>query len=88
MVELYIKGKVENVVKGKDFTNKETGEVRKGSVKMQFIALDDVRGLYTLDVSVPEEFEAKAFELKGKEVTIPVDVFARNSNIYLRAKEL
>jgi hypothetical protein len=88
MVELYLKGRVENVVKGKDFTNKETGEVRKGLVKLQFIQLDDVRGLQTIDVTVPEEYESKAFELKGKEVNIPVDVFARNSKIYYRVKEL
>jgi hypothetical protein len=88
MVELYLKGRVENVVKGKDFTNKETGEVRKGLVKLQFIQLDDVRGLQTIDVTVPEEYESKAFELKGKEVSIPVDVFARNSKIYYRVKEL
>jgi len=88
MVELYLKGRVENVVKGKDFTNKETGEVRKGLVKLQFIQLDDVRGLQTIDVTVPEEYESKAFELKGKEVSIPVDDFARNSKIYYRVKEL
>ena len=88
MVELYLKGKVENVVKGKDFTNKETGEVKKGSVKLQFIYLDDVRGLQTLDVTVPEEFEEKAKELKGKEVDFPVEVFARNSKIYYRVKRL
>jgi len=88
MVELYLKGKVENVVKGKDFTNKETGEVRRGSVKLQFIHLDDVRGLQTVDVSVPEELENKAFELKGKEINIPVEVFASNSKVYYRAKAL
>jgi len=88
MVELYLKGKVENVVKGKDFTNKETGEVRKGSVKLQFIHLDEVRGLQTVDVTVPEEHEAKAFELKGKEVNLPVEVFASNSKVYYRAKSL
>jgi hypothetical protein len=88
MFELYLKGKVENVVRGKDFTNKETGEVKKGSVKLQFIGLDEVKGLQTIDVSVPEEFENKAFELKGKEVQLPVSVFARNSKIYYRVKEL
>ena len=88
MVELYLKGKAENVVKGKDFINKETGEVRKGSIKLQFIHLDDVRGLQTVDVSVPEELASKAFELKGKEINVPVEVFARNSNIYYRVKEL
>ena len=88
MVELYLKGKVENVVKGKDFTNKDTGEVRRGNVKLQFIHLDDVRGLQTIDVSVPEEFEDKAFELKGKEINVPVGVFASNSKIYYRAKAL
>ena len=88
MVELYLKGKVENVVRGKDFINKETGEVRKGSVKLQFIHLDEVRGLQTIDVSVPSEFEEKAKELKGKEVNLPVEAFARNSKIYYRVKEL
>ena len=88
MVELYLKGKVENVVKGKDFINKDTGDVKKGSVKLQFIHLDDVRGLQTIDVSVPEELEDKAFELKGQEVTIPVQVFARNSKVYYRVKGL
>ena len=88
MVELYLKGKVENVVKGKDFTNKETGEVRKGSLKLQFIHLDDVRGLQTIDVTVPEELEEKAKDLKGKEISFPVEVFARNSKIYYRVKEL
>ena len=88
MVELYLKGKVENVVRGKDFINKETGEVKKGSVKLQFIHLDDVRGLQTIDVTVPEEFEERAKELKGKEVSFPVEVFARNSKIYYRVKSL
>ena len=88
MVELYLKGKVENVVKGRDFTNKETGEVKSGALKLQFIYLDDVRGLQTLDVSVPKEFEEKAKELKGKEVSFPVELFARNSKIYYRVKEL
>ena len=88
MVELYLKGKVENVVKGKDFINKDTGDVKKGSVKLQFIHLDDVKGLQTIDVSVPEELEGKAFELKGQEVTISVQVFARNSKVYYRVKGL
>ena len=88
MVELYLKGKVENVVKGKDFINKDTGDVKKGSVKLQFIHLDDVRGLQTIDVSVSEELEDKAFELKGQEVTISVQVFARNSKVYYRVKGL
>jgi len=88
MTELYLKGKVENVVKGQDFHNKETGEVRKGMVKLQFLSLDPVRGLQTLDVTVPDEFADKAFQLKGKEVELPVEVFARNSKIYYRVKEL
>ena len=88
MVELYLKGKVENVVKGKDFINKDTGDVKKGSVKLQFIYLDDFRGLQTIDVLVPKEFEEKAKELKGKEVSFPVQVFARDSKIYYRVKEL
>jgi len=88
MYTLYLKGRVENVVKGKDYTNKETGEVRKGTVKLQFLGVDDVRGLMTVDVSVPEEFESKAMQLKGEEVDIPVSVFARNSKIYYRALEL
>jgi len=88
MVELYLKGKVENVVKGKDFKNKETGEVRKGGVKLQFIKLDELRGLQTIDVYVPDELEDKAFALKGKEVNLPVEVFARNSKLYYRVKEL
>jgi len=88
MVELYLKGKVENVVRGKDFVNRETGEVKKGSVKLQFIRLDDVRGLQTIDVSVPEEFASKAFEMKNKEVNLPVEAFARNSKIYYRVKAL
>jgi len=88
MVELYLKGKVENVVKGRDFTNKDTGEVKKGSVKLQFITIDELKGLQTIDVSVPDEFATKAYELKGKEVNLPVVVFARNSRIYYRVKEL
>ena len=88
MVELYLKGKVENVVRGKDFVNKETGEVKRGSVKLQFIHLDDVRGLQTIDVTVPEEFSDKAVELIGKEVSLPVEAFARNSKIYYMAKKL
>jgi len=88
MTELYLKGKVENVVKGQDFHNKETGEVRKGMVKLQFLSLDPVRGLQTLDVTVPDEFSDKAFQLKGKEVELPVEVFARNSKIYYRVKGL
>jgi len=88
MFELYLKGKVENVVKSKDFLDKETGELKKGKVKLQFIHLDEIRGLQMVDVSVPSEFEEKAKELKGKEVTIPVEAFARNSKIYYRAKEL
>jgi hypothetical protein len=88
MTELYLKGKVENVVKGQDFHNKETGEVRKGMVKLQFLSLDPVRGLQTLDVTVPDEFADRAFQLKGKEVELPVEVFARNSKIYYRVKEL
>ena len=88
MVELYLKGKVENILKGKDFINKETGDVKKGSVKLQFIHLDDVRGLKTIDVTVPEEFEEKVKDFKGKEVNFPVQVFARDSKIYYRVKEL
>jgi len=88
MFELYLKGKVENVVRGKDFVNKETGEVKKGSVKLQFIRLDDIRGLQTIDVSVPEEFASKAFELKNEEINLPVEAFARNSKIYYRVKNL
>jgi len=88
MVELYLKGKVENILKGKDFINKDTGDVKKGSVKLQFIHLDDVRGLKTIDVIVPEEFEEKVKDFKGKEVNLPVQVFARDSKIYYRVKEL
>ena len=88
MVELYLKGKVENVIKGKDFTNKETGEVKKGSIRLQFIAIDEVGGLQTIDVNVPEEYGDKAFDLKGKEVNLPVDIFASSSKVYYRAKSL
>jgi len=88
MMELYIKGKVENVVRGKNFVNKDTGEVRKGALRLQFIHLDDVRGLQTIDVFVPDKYESKAYELLGKEVSIPVNVFARNSKVFYRVKEL
>jgi hypothetical protein len=88
MVELYLKGKVENMVKGQDFKNKETGEVKKGVLKLQFLILDKMRGLQTLDLSVPEEFENKAISLKGKEVELPVSLYAKNSNIYYKLKEI
>ena len=88
MVQLYLKGRVENVVKGRDFVNKESGEVRKGSLKLQFIAMDSVRGLKTIDVTVPEEYEHKAMALKGQDVDIPVDVFAKGSKLYYRVVEL
>ncbi len=88
MVELYLKGRVENVLRGRDYKNNETGEVRRGAVKLQFLAMDEVRGLSTVDVSVPEELESLAFDLKGKEVSLKVDAFARNSKIYYRLLEI
>jgi len=88
MFSIILKGRVENVIKGKDFKNKETGEVRPGVVKLQFLARDDMKGIYTIDVSVPEEFESKAFELNQKDVEIPVELFAKNSQIYYRVKSL
>ncbi len=88
MVELYLKGRVENVLRGRDYKNNETGEVRRGAVKLQFLAMDEVRGLSTVDVSVPEELEPIAYDLKGKEVSLKVEAFARNSKIYYRLLEL
>ena len=88
MFSIILKGKVENVVKGKDFKNKETGEVRPGVIKLQFLAINEVKGIQTIDVSVPQEFESKAFELNQKEVELPVELFAKNSQIYYRVKSL
>lgn len=74
---LQMNGKVMHVFQTPDYTDKETGEVKLGSHKVQLLVNQMLKnGEYKLDVTTlstdtPEWFEAR----QGQDIALPVGIF-------------
>lgn len=80
---LQMNGKVMHVFQAPDYTDKETGETKLGSHKVQLMVNQLLKnGQYKIDVTTlstdsPEYFEAR----QGKDVSLPVGVFVSGRDV-------
>lgn len=83
MSMLTLNGTVQNVFVKADFTDKETGEVRKGSPYVQILCENQLESgekrldMVTLKVRNLDEYKA----LEGRRVRIPVGALVNGSSI-------
>ncbi len=75
-MELYLKGRLENVFRTKDFKDKTTGQIAtKGKYQLQFI--EEVEGaegvqLVIHKVSIPDSLAMTYLDKRGQDVEIKV----------------
>lgn len=83
-MELFVKVKVENLFKAKDFTDKKSGETKKGKWKIQtFDNIETEQGMQMklIDISIPDEMYQKVKERKGQEITLAVGTYINNNRV-------
>ena len=75
-MELYLKGRLENVFRTKDFIDKTTGQIAtKGKYQLQF--MEEIEGaegvqLVIHKVSIPDSLAMTYLDKRGQEVEIKV----------------
>jgi len=83
-MQIVISGKLENVYKSKDFTDKDSGEVTKGKYQLQFmerVESEEGAQLVVHKISIPQD-KAKQYQGKvGENVQVPVKSFAQKGNV-------
>jgi hypothetical protein len=79
-----LSGRLENVFKAKDYTNKKTGEVKFGKWQLQFheeVDMEEGKQLIIHKVSIPDE-KAKDYVSKiGEMVNVPVKTYIYNNAV-------
>ena len=83
-MELFLKVKIENLFKAKDFTDKKSGEVKVGKWKIQVfnnIETENGTQMKLVDISIPDTEVSKYQEKVGQTVTIPVGTYISNNNV-------
>ena len=85
-MEIQVKGKLNNIFKRGDFTNKDTGEVKVGKYQLEFITQKEVikgAGYETVieRISIPDELYSKYKDMIGKHVSVSVGAMAQNKRV-------
>ncbi|MGB5966667.1 MAG: hypothetical protein WBG65_14185 [Sulfurimonadaceae bacterium] len=85
-METLIKGKLFNVFKTKDFTNKETQEVRAGKWQLQFLTekdMGDGQGEQMIldKISIPSSMIHEYKDKVGEDVTVKVGIMADGKKV-------
>lgn len=81
---LTLSGKLENVFKAKDYTNKKTGETKIGKWQLQFheeVDMEEGKQLVIHKVSIPDEKVKDYINKFGEVVEVPVKAYTYNNSI-------
>lgn len=81
---LTLSGKLENVFKAKDFSNKKTGEVKIGKWQLQFheeVEMEEGKQLVIHKVSIPDEKAREYVSKVGDIVNVLVKPYSYNGSI-------
>lgn len=83
-MELNLSGRLENIFKAKDYTNRKTGEIKFGKWQAQFheeVDMEEGKQLVIHKVSIPDD-KVKLYTGKiGEIVSVPVKVYVYNNSI-------
>lgn len=83
-MQLNLSGKLENVFKAKDYTNKKTGEVKFGKWQLQFheeVDMEEGKQLVIHKVSIPDDKAIEYVSKVGEIVVVPVKPYVYNNSI-------
>jgi len=85
-MEIQLKGKLNNIFKRGDYTNKDTGETKEGKYQLEFMSQREVikgAGFETVieRVSIPDELYPSYKDKIGKDVFVNVGAMAKNKRV-------
>lgn len=83
-MKLLLELEVTNIYKSKDFTDKDSGEVKKGKWKIQTfdkILSEDGEQLKLYDISLPDNKVDSYRESLGETIQIPVSTYVANGRV-------
>jgi len=83
-MELYLRGKLQNVFRTKDFTSKEDGRVTKGKYQLQFMEeLEGAEGVQLVihKVSIPDILATQYLKQRGEDVELKVKPIVNGGKI-------
>ena len=83
---LIIKAKLLHIFTSADYTNKETGEISQGKVKLQLLAQTTLKNGEVknelIDISIPKSDYEKYKSKIGTTVEVPVGIIAKGQVTY------
>ena len=83
---LILKGKLLHIFKSADCTDKETGEVTQGKVKLQLLVQTTLRNgelkNELIDISIPKDDYEKYKSKIGSTVEVPIGIIAKGKITY------
>ena len=83
---LIIKAKLLHIFTSADYTNKETGEISQGKVKLQLLAQTTLKNGEVknelIDISIPKVDYEKYKSKIGSTVEVPVGIIAKGNVTY------
>jgi len=85
-MEIQVKGKLNNIFKRGDYTNKDTGLTKEGKYQLEFMSQREVikgAGFETVieRVSIPDELYPSYKDKIGKDVVVNVGAMAQNKRV-------
>jgi len=83
-MELYLRGKLQNVFRTKDFTSKEDGKVTRGKYQLQFMEeLEGAEGVQLVihKVSIPDILATQYLKQRGEDVELKVKPIVNGGKI-------
>ena len=85
-MNLFIEGQLFNVFRNKDFKQKDTGDVKVGKWKLQFMVdrdMGDGRGTQKVfeDVSIPDTLYDRYKDMVNKNVKLEVGTMSMNNKV-------
>lgn len=84
-MELYLKGRLENIYRTKDFKDKDTGLIAtKGKMQLQFLEkIDGAEGVQLVfhKVSIPDSIAMDYLDKRGQDVEIKVKTIVNGGKV-------
>jgi len=85
-MRIQVKGKLNNIFKRGDYTNKDTGETKEGKYQLEFMTQKEVikgAGFETVieKISIPDELYPKYKDMIGKDIVVNVGAMAQNRRV-------
>jgi len=85
-MKIQVAGKLNNIFKRGDFTNKDTGETKQGKYQLEFISQKELikgSGFETVveKISIPDELYSKYQDKIGKDIVLEVGAIANKNRV-------